>query len=288
MSQSLASKFLGILPIKWNLAIRYYKNTKHILHFKNPKRFTEKLQLYKLEKKFPLMAKCHDKYTVHEYVKEKGLGDILVPIYQVAKKSSELDFASLPDKFVMKTTNWGDTNIFCYDKSTFDWDAACKQLDKWLETDVTKQTLEYSLAGDGYIIVEKMLDRDKNNDLIDYRMFCFNGKVSFLQITTEYVDDHANGRKGWTDRDFNLTHYKNAGFRCVEEQPEKPVNYDKMIEIAETLSAGFPHVRVDLYNVDGDIHFAEMTFISGGGFSVWETDEFDFVLGEKFDYYGRK
>lgn len=41
-------------------------------------------------------------------------------------------------------------------------------------------------------------------------------------------------------------------------------------------------------NVDGDIHFAEMTFISGGGFSVWETDEFDFVLGEKFDYYGRK
>ena len=141
---SIKSSLLNLLPIKWNLALRYYKNTGNKLHFKNPKRFTEKCQLYKLEKNFPLMAKCHDKYTVHEYVKEKGYGDILVPIYQAVEKSADLDFDSLPDKFVMKTTNWGDTNIFCYDKSTFDWDAACKQLDEWARVDVTKMTQEKS------------------------------------------------------------------------------------------------------------------------------------------------
>lgn len=75
-----------ILPKKLNLKIRYRRKTGHSLSFSNPKRFTEKLQLYKLEKNFPLMSKCHDKYTVHEYVNEKGLEDILVPIYQVAEK----------------------------------------------------------------------------------------------------------------------------------------------------------------------------------------------------------
>ena len=284
----MVSKILGLLPDKWNLAIRYFKNTKHILHFNNPRRFTEKLQLYKLEKNFPLMPVCHDKYTVHSYVKEKGLGDILIPIYQAVEKSSDLDFESLPDKFVMKTTNWGDTNIFCYDKSTFDWEGACKQLDEWVKADVTKNTLEKSLACKGYIIVEKMLDRDENNDLIDYRMFCFDGKLFCTQITTEYVDDHANGRKGWLDRDFNLTPYRNKNYRPVEIQPEKPKNYDKMVEIAETLANGFPHVRVDLYNNNGEIFFGEMTFVSGGGYSVFDTDEFDFILGEKFTYYGKK
>ena len=61
-----------------------------------------------------------------------------------------------------------------------------------------------------------------------------------------------------------------------------------MVEIAETLAEGFPHVRVDLYNVNGNIYFAEMTFISGGGYSKWEPDSFDFLLGEQFDYYGMK
>ena len=275
-------------PDKLGLRLRYKRNTGHVLHFRNPKRFTEKLQLYKLEKNFPLMPVCHDKYTVHEYVKSKGFEDILVPLYQVAEKSADLDLDSLPDQFVMKTTNWGNTNIFCFDKATFDWDAACKQLDKWVTTDVTAMTQEKSLACKGRIIVEKMLERDANNDLIDYRMFCFNGKLFCLQMTAEYVDDHAGGRKGWLDKNFVLMPYKNADYRSIDQQPEKPKNWDKMVQIAETLAEGFPHVRVDLYNVDGNIHFAEMTFVSGGGYSKWEPDSFDFLLGEQFDYYGKK
>lgn len=275
-------------PDKLGLLIRYYKNTGNILHFNDPKRFTEKLQLYKLEKNFPLMPVCHDKYTVHEYVKQKGYADILVPLYQVVEKSADLDYESLPDKFVMKTTNWGGTNIFCFDKATFDWDAACKQLDEWVTTDVTAMTQEKSLSCKGHIIVEQMLDRDENNDLIDYRMFCFNGKLFCLQMTAEYVDDHEGGKKGWLDKDFVLMPYKNADYRSIDEQPEKPKNWEKMVQIAETLAEGFPHVRVDLYNVDGNIHFAEMTFISGGGYSKWEPDSFDFLLGAQFDYYGKK
>ena len=277
-----------IIPRKLNLALRYYKNTKHFLNFTNPKRYTEKLQLYKLEENFPLMGKCHDKYTVHEYVKEKGYGDILVPIYQVAQHSSELDFASLPDKFVMKTTNSGNTNIFCYDKSSFDWEDALKKLDTWAQMDVVNQTLQYSLNAKAHIIVEKMLERDSDNDLIDYRMFCFNGKVFCTCVTTDYVDCHENGRMGFMDRDWNLMPYNRKEFKPLKGVPVKPKNYERMLEIAENLSAPFPHCRIDLYNVDGNINFGEMTFITMGGFCGFTPDEFDFILGEQFDYYRKE
>ena len=45
--------------------------------FKHPKRFTEKLQLYKMKYRNPVMHQCVDKYEVRKYVESKGLGHIL-------------------------------------------------------------------------------------------------------------------------------------------------------------------------------------------------------------------
>ena len=52
--------------------------------------------------------------------------------------------------------------------------------------------------------------------------------------------------------------------------------------IAQTLSQSFPEVRVDLYNVNGNIFFGEMTFWDGSGYMKFEPDEFDFELGKAF------
>ena len=62
----------------------------------------------------------------------------------------------------------------------------------------------------------------------------------------------------------------------------KPENYDEMVTIAKTLSKGFPHVRIDLYNVEGKIYFGEMTFFSASGYYIFDPDEFDFELGAKW------
>ena len=62
----------------------------------------------------------------------------------------------------------------------------------------------------------------------------------------------------------------------------KPKNFERMVEIAETLSSGFPECRVDLYNINGKIYFGELTFTSQGGFMDYFTPEFLRLLGEKF------
>ena len=53
-----------------------------------------------------------------------------------------------------------------------------------------------------------------------------------------------------------------------------------MIRIVEQLSIGYPHVRVDLYNVNGKIYFGELTFFSGAGNTPIEPVEWDCKIGD--------
>jgi len=48
---------------------------------KNPQTLSDKVSYIELHEQSPLAASCTDKYAVREYVTNKGLGDILVPIY---------------------------------------------------------------------------------------------------------------------------------------------------------------------------------------------------------------
>ena len=56
-----------------------------------------------------------------------------------------------------------------------------------------------------------------------------------------------------------------------------------MVKLAEKLSEGFSHVRVDFYNLDGRIYFGEMTFTNSSGYAQYEPDEFDKILGEQWN-----
>ena len=52
-----------------------------------------------------------------------------------------------------------------------------------------------------------------------------------------------------------------------------------MIEVAERLSKGFPHIRVDYYDTADGIYIGEMTLYSS---PTYEQPEWDFRLGELF------
>ena len=132
------------------------------------------------------------------------------------------------------------------------------------------------------IISEKLLEADESGDLPDYKFFCFNGKVVCSYMMENYTVNHNNGVMGFFDRDFNLLDVHRVDFAQMKKQPEKPLNYEKMVEYAEILSAPFPHVRVDFYNIAGKIVFGELTFFNASGYSLFEPDNFDFELGDSF------
>lgn len=74
---------LSFVPDKAMLQFQYRLKTGRKINWKNPLRYTEKIQCYKMYYKNPLMVKCADKYDVREYVKSKGLGQILNPCYGI-------------------------------------------------------------------------------------------------------------------------------------------------------------------------------------------------------------
>lgn len=130
------------------------------------------------------------------------------------------------------------------------------------------------------IIAEKFISSNpETGGLIDYKLFCFGGRVACLYV----MGNRENGLKvGIYDRDFRKLDAYISYDEKMETEAKKPENFEEMCEIAEKLSAKFPHARIDLFDQNGVITFGEITFFSGSGYTLFNPDEFDFQLGDFF------
>lgn len=276
-------ELLDFLPDKKMIQLQYRIKTGRNLNLASPKRYTEKLQWYKLFYRDPLMTKCSDKYEVRSYVESKGLNNILNPLYGVYDKVASIDFDNLPNSFAIKHTNGSGANIFVENNKETDIEKFKKTLNNWMlkrKSNYGREWCYYNVSSK--IIIEKLLERDGDNDLPDYKFFCFNGKVEYLYTMINYVDNHDQGQCSFFNTKFEKLPYRRSEYDPIIKELKKPENFDEMIEIAEKLSEDFPHARVDLYNIDGKIVFGELTFYNASGYTVFSPDEFDYILGEKF------
>lgn len=276
-------ELLRFVPNKTMLKIQYKIKNGRKLNLKNPVRYTEKLQWYKLNYRNPIMHQCVDKYEVREFIKQKGLEDILVKLYAKYDSAKEIDFDALPDSFVIKTTSGGGglNVIVCPDKSKLDFKEIKEKLrSKKIKSRTGGREWAYYGLKPG-VIVEELLVNEENPEagVNDYKIFCYNGKAKYIIVD---VDRYIGHKRNFYDVDWNNL---NATSDCPasDREIEKPQNFEKMIEVAEKLSEGFPYVRVDLYNVSGKIYFGELTFYPWSGYVQFEPDELDFMFGEDFE-----
>lgn len=278
-------KLLSFIPDRTMIKLQYRIKTGRKLNLRNPKRFTEKIQWYKLNYKNPILPKCVDKYEVRDYVKNKGLDCILNELYDVCDSFDEINFDALPQKFVIKVTNGGGglDVIICQNKNIFDKNEIKKQFEKAMKRNLVTAGREWPYEKVvPRIIVEKYIEHPDEKGLLDYKFYCFNGKPKFLLLINR--KSNSIKEKSIYDINFKLLQYKYVDYDRVYEQIKKPEKFDDMIKIAEKLSEDFPFVRVDLYNVKGRIIFGELTFYPASGYlEKIEPDEFDFILGKYFN-----
>lgn len=276
------SGLLDFIPDKWMVKFMYRFKVGRKLNLDNPKRFSEKIQWYKLNYRNPLMKICTDKLLVREFVAEKGYSEILNEILGIYNTPEEIDFTSLPDRFVIKMTSGSGGNIIINDKNNIDTNLIEKKLNKWLKDRPANVSGEWAYNKESKIIIEKMLPLDASNELIDYKIFCFNGKAEYLYLYTSSFYKQQRKERNFFDLDFNKLPYQRVDYPTINKEIKKPKNFDKMVRIAEKLSEEFPHVRIDLFNINGEVIFGEMTFYHASGFVKYSPDEFDYVLGDKF------
>lgn len=264
----------------------YYEVTGKNIDIRNPKTFNELIQWGKIYDNTEIKSLLADKYAVRDWVAEKIGEEYLIPLLGVWDRAEDIDFDQLPDSFVLKCNHGCAYNIIVKDKAELNEEKTRKQLNDWLNEDFAFKGFELHYTRiKPRIIAEKYMLTEGMDDLPDYKLFCFGGKV-FCSFTIDMIKErHSDGRLGIFDRDYNLLPYCRKDFKPITEQLEKPANYNKMLELAEKLAEGFAHVRVDFYNIDGDIYFGEMTFTTGNGRGFFEPEEFDYILGEQWLKY---
>ena len=248
------------------------------LNLDNPKTYSEKLMWLKLHDHNPDYTKLVDKYAVKEIVAQKIGEQYVIPTLGVWNRPEEIDWESLPNKFVLKTTHGGGNTgvVICRDKTFFDNEKAIERLNKSLKQDIYKTLREWPYKDVPRRIIAEQFIEGENNDLPDYKFFCFNGEVKALFIGTER--ETGNVKFDFFDADFNhldlvQTHPMSG------KQIQKPECFNEMKEVANILSKDIPHVRIDLYEVNSQIYFGEYTFYHHGGCVPFHPQKWDDVFG---------
>lgn len=275
------------IPDRYMLRLQYKLKLNRWPDFKHPKRFTEKLQLYKMKYRNPVLHQCVDKYEVREYLQKRGMENILIGLIGVYDDAHEIDFKTLPERFVIKTTDGGGGNNVwvCKNKLEIDWNVVVKKVNSWRNIKNVNPGREWAYTGikKSRIVVEEFLENGEC-PLVDYKFFCFNGTPVYIYVVTDRKPGEY-AYLGIYDIDFKKLPVYRCDERRAEQVEAKPKNYEQMLDIASKLSAGFPHVRVDLYNINGKIYFGELTFYDGSGYFSYEPDSFDFEMGKWFTEY---
>lgn len=276
---------LSFIPDKWMLSLQYYMKLGRRIDFRNPKRFTEKIQVYKIGYRNEVLHRCVDKYDVRQYVESLGLADILNESYGIYEDCRSIDLDNLPDSFVVKTTDGGggENIMICKDKSVLEKGAFYAELLKWKNKKDINAGREWAYTGirKSRYIVEKLLVNTENPEagIADYKFFCFNGQPEVIVYDTDRYVGH---KRNFYDTDWNNLNVSSDCPQCDRNVP-RPEGLDDMLKVAAELSKGFPFVRVDLYYVEGKVIFGELTFYPWSGYVQFFPDSFDFELGNMFD-----
>ena len=253
------------------------------LNLDNPQTYNEKLQWLKLHDRKPLYTTIVDKLTVKDYVSSIIGSEYIIPTIKVFPgEVKKEDFLDLPEKFVLKT-NQGSSSagvIVCRSKGTLDIEKAAARMNQSLKSNVYKAMREWPYKDIvPKVFAEKYME-DESGELIDYKFFCFSGKVKALFIGTERFSDEV--KFDFFDADFNHLDLYQV-HPMSKKVIKKPINFEEMKSIAERLAAGFSHVRVDLYNISGKIYFGEITFYHHGGFAPFHPEKWNRIFGEWID-----
>lgn len=263
------------------LAEKYYNAIGHKLNWDNIQTYTEKMQWAKLYDKNPLKAVLADKYLVRNYVEKKIGSGYLIPLLGVWDNFSDIDFSKFPNSFVLKTNHGSGTNLIVKDKSNLNLKRAKRMFDDWMSIDYAYNSgfeMHYTDIKPK-IIAEKYMETSTGGGLPDYKFLCFGGRPYYCWVDNGRFTNHT---RNVYDLDWNLQPWSQC-HPISKVLIDKPANFEIMVKFAQRLSEGFSHVRVDFYNIDGNIYFGEMTFTNASGLERIYPDEWDKRLGDLWD-----
>ncbi len=278
--KKIAYQISKIIPDKLYLQMMYYKHFHKFIDFKNPKTFNEKINWLKLYDRRPEYTQMVDKYTVREYIAERLGEEYLIPLLGVWDDPHDIDFDALPNQFVLKWNHDSGSVIICKDKSKLNIQETVQKLASkknhngfWYGREWPYKNVKPK------VIAEKYMVDESGYELKDYKFFAFDGFAKAMFIASDRQVEGEETKFDFFDMDFKHLPFTN-GHPNSECEITRPQSFEKMKQLAEELSRGIPQLRVDFYEVNGQIYFGELTFSHWSGFKPFNPTEWDSKFGE--------
>mgnify|MGYP003298987625 FL=1 len=257
----------------------YWIKFKKKLNLESPSTFNEKLQWLKLYDRKPIYKTMVDKYQVKQHVSNLIGDEYIIPTLGVWERFEDIDFDALPKQFVLKTTHGGGGYgvYICKDKTTFNRDECRRRLNKSMKQNIYKQLREWPYKDIKPRIIAEEYITNGGSFINDYKFFCFDGEPKIMLIASgRYIEPETCF--DYFDMDFNHLPFEQGGPN-YNKPIAKPQLFEEMKAIAAKLSAGIPHARIDLYEVDGRVMFGEITFFDSSGFAKFKPDTWAYKMG---------
>jgi hypothetical protein len=261
-----------------SIMFAYYHRS--FLNLEKPSTLNEKIQWLKTYKNYSAYKKYSDKVSAQKLIGDLIGIEYLINQIGVYNSVDEIQYEALPLKFVLKTNHGSGWNIICNNRDEIDIRKTNYQLSKWLNYDYYKIMHEPNYKNiTPKIICEEYVEEENAAHTLDYKFYCFNGKVEFI-ITN--VDRYTNHSQFITDSNWNSLPFS-WGYKKFHGSLTKPSQLDEMISISNELSKIHKFIRVDLYSMNNNIYFSELTFFPMSGFCRILPIQWDRILGAKID-----
>lgn len=284
------------MPDKMYLQMMYRAILGRKLNLKNPQTFNEKLQWLKLYDHNPLYTIMVDKVKAKEYVAEKIGEQYIIPTLGVWKNVEDIDFNTLPERFVIKCNHNSGTGMYiCRDKNKMNEEQVRKRLKKGLNENYYKHWREWPYRDvPRRILAEQYLESEKlsyeNNesevnaslvgDLRDYKFYCFNGEPKLCQvISNRAVDEKIDFYDMHWERVVGLVGLT-MGVHNSEQEISCPHSFNDMLRCARILSKDIPFSRIDFYDINGRAYWGEITLFPASGFGIFTPDDWNRIIGD--------
>ncbi len=269
---------LHLLPDILKLKLIWWNWQNRLLDLENPRSLNEKLQWMKIYWRDERMRICADKYRVREYVTEKCGPEFLNELLGVYERAEDIDFDALPDSFVLKVNHTCGGNLLCRSKAELDREAARRFLNGYLHRDHYRKAREWCYKDIPRRIVAERYLEENGKPPVDYKFHCFNGEPLFIGL---HLDRFDRQLVKFYDPAWNLLPFTVTPETDREVHLPPPACLDEMLALSRQLSADFPFVRVDLYCVNQQVWFGEMTFYPSAGRIAFSPASYD-------EYWGRR
>lgn len=272
---NILKKISLILSDKQIAFLRFILKHKYIPRLTKPRSLSEKIQYIKLYNRNPVRKLIVDRLKVRSYVSEKSSSCKLVNILWSGTSFTKAAWETLPRKCVIKA-NHGSGMTMIIDKNLVSVEDVINKTEEWMKLDYSRIGREWVYKGiDRYLLVEEMLTFGDDVPP-DYKFFVFNQKVELVQVDLDRFSNHSRNlySRNFDKLDATLSYSGTEGIA-------KPKAFEKAIRIAEELSVDFDFIRVDLYLIDDEVYFGELTNTPENGFGRISPKELDFELGEK-------